>query len=37
MIDKFFYLFFGMLDKYATWVDEAFIEWPDEKKKKKKK
>ena len=37
MIDKFFYLFFGMLDKYTAWVDEVFIEWPNEKKKKKKK
>lgn len=37
MIDRFVYWFFSMIDKYSAWIDEVFIEWPEENKRKKKK
>jgi hypothetical protein len=36
MIDRFFYWFFNMIDRYSSWVDEMFIKFPEENKRKKK-
>ena len=29
-------LVFSKLDDYSKWIDDAFIEWPSEKKERKK-
>ena len=36
MIDRFCYWFFSKIDDYSKWIDDMFIEWPKEKKRKKK-
>ena len=35
MIDRLCYWFFSKLDDYSKWIDDAFIEWPSEKKERK--